>query len=609
VTVLVPLVVALPLIVAAAIAAVGHFLSRHVFNLIATAVAAAVTVLCTILIFRSANHDLVYWFGGWRPRHGIAIGIAFTVDPFGAALAALAGVLTTAALVFSYHYFEEVGHLYYTLMLIFLGALVGFAMTGDLFNLFVFFELMSVAAYALTGYRVEQPSVLQGALNFAITNSIGAFMVLIGIALVYGRTGALNLAQIGEVLAGRRADGLVIGSLVLLTVGFLIKAGAVPFHFWLSDAYAVAPAPVGVLLTGVMSDLGYHAVARIYWQVFSGPAGAHPEAVRGLLVAIGVATALVGGVMCLLEADLKRVLAFLTVSHGGVFLVGIGLLRAHGLAGSSVYVVADGLLKGALFLAIGAVQNKLGSSDELWLRGRGRTWRHAPLGILFAACGLGLATLPPFGPFLAHSLIDEAAAAAGLRWLPPLLALATALSAAAVLRAAGRIFLGLGAAKDPLLASQPDEPEEGEQEAQRESRWLLLGPAVALAVAGFGLGLVPGLAGHADHAAARAVDRAGQAAEVLHGRVPPPAPAVASWHSYTGADWGWGAASVVLALALALLLLYRRRVPGLLRRLASPGLPAIRVLHAVHSGAIGDYAAWVAAGTALFAVVWGSTLR
>src|SRR5205807_2995096 len=141
-----------------------------------------------LLVLHSADHDLVYWFGGWRPRHGIAVGIAFTVDPFGAALAALAGALMTAALVFSYSYFEEVGHLYYTLMLVFLGGLVGFALTGDLFNLFVFFELMSVAAYALTGYRIEQASAVQGALNFAITNTIGAFLVLLGIALLYGRT-------------------------------------------------------------------------------------------------------------------------------------------------------------------------------------------------------------------------------------------------------------------------------------------------------------------------------------------------------------------------------------------------------------------------------------
>src|SRR5207237_2019100 len=158
-----------------------------------------------------------------------------------------------------------------------------------------------------------------GSINFAVTNSIGAFMVALAIALVYGRTGALNMAQAGQALAGRKPDGLVVSALVLFTVGFLIKAGAVPFHFWLSDAYAVAPAPVGVLLTGIMSDLGLHAIARVYWDVFSGATVGHAGAVRGLLVGVGRLTALVGGGMSLLQSDLKRLLAFVRMSPGGIF--------------------------------------------------------------------------------------------------------------------------------------------------------------------------------------------------------------------------------------------------------------------------------------------------
>src|SRR5436305_12636998 len=100
-----------------------------------------------------------------------------------------------AALVFSLRYFESVGPHYNVLMLVFLGAMCGFSLTGDLFNLFVFFELMSAAAFALCGYKVEAPESLQGALNFAVTNTIGAFLVLTGIALLYGKTGALNMAQ------------------------------------------------------------------------------------------------------------------------------------------------------------------------------------------------------------------------------------------------------------------------------------------------------------------------------------------------------------------------------------------------------------------------------
>src|SRR5207253_10517587 len=279
--------------------ALGNFAPSRFDNLVAIAVAAAVTVFSVILVFRSSDRTIHYWFGGWRPRSGIAIGISFSVDPLAAGVAALVGVLAVAALVVSWDYFgDRVPHHFHVLMLAFLGSMTGFALSSDLFNMFVFFELMSVAAFALTGYRIEQSSALQGAINFAVVNSIGAFMLLTGIALLYGRTGALNLAQIGRGLSGGHADGLVVVAFTLVVVGLLTKAGAVPFHFWLSDAYAVAPAPVCVLFAGVMSDLGLHAIGRVYWEGFSGVLGqGGADAVRGVLIGVGLLTALLGALM------------------------------------------------------------------------------------------------------------------------------------------------------------------------------------------------------------------------------------------------------------------------------------------------------------------------
>src|SRR5919197_1495395 len=294
--VLVPLPVAIPLVTAAALTATGHFIGKRVDDLAGIAAAAATTVISTLLVFRSLDHDLVYWFGGWKPRgSGIALGIAFDVEPLGAVLAALAGALMTASFVFAWRYFDEVGTLFHVLMLVFLAAMCGFALSGDLFNLFVFFELMSVCAFALVGYAIDHPAPLQGAINFAVTNTVGALLVLFGLALVYGRTGALNLEQIGRVLQGQRPNGLLLVALALLLAGFLVKAGAVPFHFWLSDAYAVAPIPVCVVLSGVMSDLGLHGIGRIYWPVFSGVFADHAGSLRAILVGAGILTALVGG--------------------------------------------------------------------------------------------------------------------------------------------------------------------------------------------------------------------------------------------------------------------------------------------------------------------------
>src|ERR1044071_2565795 len=267
---LIPLTVAVPLLAAAVITATGRLLSPRLVDLLATAVAAATAVLTAILLVHAWGGSVVYWFGGWRPRAGLPVGIAFLVDPMGAGLACFAALIVTGALVFSWHYFDEVSPLYLALFLVFLGAMVGFSLTGDLFNLFVFFELMSVVAYVLTAHAHTQLAPLQGALGFAVTNSIAGFFVVIGIALLYGRTGALNLAQIGRAVAGAQPDGLLVLAFALIAAGFLVKAAAVPFHFWLADAYAVAPSPVCALFAAVMSDLGLYALARVYWTVFSG---------------------------------------------------------------------------------------------------------------------------------------------------------------------------------------------------------------------------------------------------------------------------------------------------------------------------------------------------
>src|SRR6266511_4344744 len=121
----------------------------------------------------------------------------------------------------------------------------------------------------------------------AITNSVGSFCLLLGIGLVYGRTGALNMAQIEETIAGRFPDGLLVVAFTLIVVGLLVKAAIVPFHFWLADAHAVAPTPVCVLFSDVMVELGLYAAARSYWTVFAPAIQLHESGVRALLVGVG----------------------------------------------------------------------------------------------------------------------------------------------------------------------------------------------------------------------------------------------------------------------------------------------------------------------------------
>jgi len=594
---LVPLPVAVPLAAAAVLGGVGRFLPRRLVDAATIAAAATVAGVSAALVVGSADGPIHYVFGGWHPRGRVVPGIVFSVDPLAGSLAALAGVLTVAGLAFAWHYFDDVAPLFHVLVLCFLAGMVGFALSDDLFNLFVFFELMGIAAFALTGYRIDEPGPLQGALVFGVLNTLAGSLLALGIALVYGRTGALNLVDAGASLAGRPPDALVAVAFALLAAAFLVKAGVPPFHFWLADAYAAAPVPICVLLSGVMSDLGIHAIGRVYAEGFSGAFGGHEEAVRAILVSLGVAGALLAAVMSFLQAELKRLLAYLTASHASIFLAGLALFSPGGLGGTTIWVVADGLAKGALFLAVGVVVHELEDGDELRLRGRGR---ELPVtAVVFGAGGLLVALLPPFGTFLGFALVDRSASALGYGWLPALLVLASLISGAAVLRAGARVFLGLGDADDSLLSRQLQRAEAEEPGGPSPERpWLGLGPAIALLAAATGLGFAPGLSRHALEAAAHALDRPALVATVFRGAPTPPVhvPPVA----ISAAQYGYGAVAVAGALALAALGLWRSRLPSALRGAAGRVLgPPVAVLRAAHSGILGEYVTWMTAGTTL----------
>ena len=602
---LLPLAVVLPLLVAAALGALNPLLrrQRRVLDSVAIATSAVVTGLLVVIMIRVAGHDETYWFGGFRPQHGIAIGIDFEVGPLGAGLACLTALLVTAGMIFSWQYFERVATYYHVLMLAFLAGMTGFCLTGDIFDMFVWFELMSVAAYALTAYRPEERGSIQGALNFAITNSIGAYLSLSGIAVIYGRTGALNMAQIGQDLARHRPDGLVVVAFVLIVTGWLIKGAIVPFHFWVADAHAVAPTPVCVLFSGVMVELGLFGVARVYWSMFgqalTGQTLGNRAAITDAFLALGLLTAIVGALFCLQERHIKRLLAFSTISHAGMFLVGIALLTPAGLAGTAIFVAGHAMVTAALFLCTGIVLHRLRSVNETWLHGRGRRLRAT--GVIFTLAALGLADLPPFATSLGFGWLTGSAGARGMAWVTVLLVFASVLVGAAVLRVAGGVFYGLG---DPpsetlqMAEESSEETSETDEDKQRTPLSMIVPPAVLVAAAAV-IGLLPGLGSVVQAAVVRFQDQDAYNAIVLHGarvtHVAAPYPAGPA--GVTVADLVIGLGTAAGAVFLAFLALYWRRLP-LLHRGFEPGTGLVRPLRRFQSGVVNDYVTWIVIGVA-----------
>ncbi|MFD4878644.1 complex I subunit 5 family protein [Streptomyces sp. NPDC058420] len=571
---LLPVLVAAPLLGATLLIAGGHRLPRVAAEIVGCVFAAGTAALAITLVLNSSP-PMTDWVGGWTPKGGESVGIVLVGDGPGLGMAALASLLTVAALAYSWRYFDEPPRRHAgsfpALMLLFQGGMCGFAIVGDLFDAFVFFELMGVVAYALTGHRVEEPKAVQGALSFGVLNSLGAYAMLMGLGLLYARTGELTMTKIGQGLDRHGGpDALTLAAFALVLTGLLVKAAAVPFHFWLPDAHAVAPTPVCMLLSGVMVELGAYGVWRVYWTVFAGPGGIPASDLERALVVLGVLTGLVGAVMCWYQRHIKRLLAYSTIAHMGLFLIGIGLLRPEANDGVALYILGHAGVKAALFACTGVLLDRYGSVDEHALHGRARELR--AVAVLYVVGALSLAGLPPFTIGLGKAVVEEAA---GIP-LTLLFIAVSAVTAGAVLRVTARVFLGLGPETGDESSYETtgigEEPETRHQ-LSRVPHTMIAVPAVLL-LASLAVGAAPGLAGAVGHSVS------GNDA---------PAP------YWTPSGVLLGLTSTVLALGLAALAVTRPK----------PLSEASRTdpLRRLQSGHIGDYVAWLLMGTTLLAAL------
>jgi len=422
----------------------------------------------------AADGPLRSYMGGWAPP----IGIEFLVDPLSAFVAAVVGVIGLIVIVGSGasvdRQLNQRTTFFYSVALLTIAGLMGMTVTHDLFNMFVFVEVVSLSAYALTA--TGGTGSPRAALRYLLIGSLGASLYLLGVGFLLAATGSLNMTDVATHLP--QADQrLVVVSAVLIVVGLAVKMGLFPLHAWMPDAYGRASMAGATLMAPLVTKVSAYALLRVLYWVFGVAMLREQAELLNLLAWAGAIAVVVGGVMALVQQDLFRLLAWSSISQMGIVALGIGLANESSLTGGIMHIANDAIMKGALFLAASAIfmRFNLRRVDRLWeLRGRA-PW----LSAVIVVTGLSLVGLPPmcgfFGKWyvLKGALVDDRWALAGA------VILGSLASAAYVARLIEALF----------FAKVPDEthpPPAGRQV------WVMMGCALLLGGAVVALGLASG---------------------------------------------------------------------------------------------------------------------
>jgi multicomponent Na+:H+ antiporter subunit D len=490
---LVPLPVIMPLLGAALTLLIRKHptLQRTVSLLV---LGATLVVAIALLAITASGDPLVVTVGGWVAP----LGIVLVADRLAALMLVVSAAVTLCVLVYSIGQGMADGDdgppvsVYHPAYLILTAGVTNAFLAGDLFNLYVGFEILLAASYVLITIGATESRIRDGT-TYVVVSLLSSLIFLTAIGLIYAATGTLNLAQ----LAGRLdalPDGLQLGLQSMLLLAFGIKAAVFPLSAWLPDSYPTAIAPVTAVFAGLLTKVGVYAIIRTQTLLFP-----HGPAATVLLVAAFL-TMIVGILGAVAQSDIKRLMSFTLVSHIGYMLFGIGLVSVAGLAGAIFYVVHHIIIQTTLFLAAGLIERRGGTTT---LDGLGGLARLAPvLGVLFFVPALNLAGIPPFSGFLGKLGLMRAGVADGrpLAWLLVAGSVATSLL---TLYAIGRVW-NLAFWRTPTVET----PAVDDAVPVRVLPRLMVGSTLALVVLGTGLTVVSGpLFDVTTRAAAELLDR------------------------------------------------------------------------------------------------------
>ncbi|MGA1552012.1 MAG: Na+/H+ antiporter subunit D, partial [Ilumatobacteraceae bacterium] len=411
---LVPLPIVLPLFGAALSVVLGR--SRVAQRALSLAVLAAMAVVSVaLLVDADREGHVVQVAGGWSAP----LGIALVVDRLAGIMLVVSTIVLLAVMIYAVGQGsqdqERVS--FHPLYLVLAAGVSASFITGDLFNLFVAFEMMLAASYVLITLG-GRPDQVRSGMTYVVISLVASTLFISVLALLYASTGPVNMADLSVRLA-EVDPGLRAAFSVMLLVVFGIKAGLFPLFFWLPDSYPTAPGPVTAIFAGLLTKVGVYAIIRTQLLMFD-----TPEWLGTTLLWVAGSTMVVGVLGAIAQDDMKRILAFHIISQIGYMILGLGLLTVAGIAAAVFYVIHHIIVKTTLFLVAGLVDRRAGTSR---LSEMGGLVRSAPvIAALFAVPALSLAGLPPFSGFLAKFALVDAGLDAD-RWVIVAVSLAVGL--------------------------------------------------------------------------------------------------------------------------------------------------------------------------------------
>ncbi|MBQ5427297.1 MAG: hypothetical protein IIT51_01960 [Oscillospiraceae bacterium] len=377
---------------------------RNAVGFLATAV--PLCLLITLVKPVMMGGDIIaYWMGSRVPAGGYAIGIALEVDALSLFFGLLVATAVFAAMLYSFSYMSHDDNepQYYTLFLMLCGGVMGLVLSGDLFNMFIMVEILTFAAVALTAFRNTVFGALEAAFKYLVVGSIGSSCILAGTIMLYAQAHTLNFAQLSAMIPGNLNLATTV-AYALLFIGFCTKAFLVPFHPLAADAHGAAPAPVSVLISGVLTKSGLYGIIRLTYILFR---TMNLGTVQFWLVFLGSVSMFVCVTMALAQHDFKRLLAFHSISQIGYVLTAAGLATALGVSAGLYHAMNHTLFKGLLFLCAGAVLHETGTTDLDKLGGLSKKMPHTT--VLFLVGAFSISGIPPFNGFASKWLIYQAA--------------------------------------------------------------------------------------------------------------------------------------------------------------------------------------------------------